>query len=248
MVFKRNIGAMIKTMPRRYLGSLLIVSGALLVLCCMLLLVQPFYTLAQEVDDEHPCRFTVSPDVLFEVGNMNPGDSIKRTLTVTKLGTVAAYIWMSHQWVDGDPLPGELGDLYGQLVITVTWQGKLLYRGPLDGLLEPINISALIGPIRPGQQIDLDFNIVLPGPETGNEFQGSSLKTRFVFYSQCAGEVEVPPEEPGTDPDPDPDPDPLPATGGLLPVSLVLIGFMLVLAGLYIKWRAGREENSPGRV
>ena len=68
---------------------------------------------------------------------------------------------------------------------TISWRGIILYSGPADGLAEPLNISARIGPVRPGQVLDLDFYIFLPGPPTGNEFQGSTVTTRIVLITAC---------------------------------------------------------------
>lgn len=243
----QNNEKMINRIPRRSLGSMAILLGAMLVLACLLLSAQPFYTLAGPVDgngDRH-CRITVSPDTLFELGNLNPGDSYSRTLTITDEGELPAYLWLRHEWVDGDPLPGEPGDLFSQLSLTISWRGIILYSGPADGLAEPLNISARIGPVRPGQVLDLDFYIFLPGPPTGNEFQGSTVTTRIVLITACGTGEEEPPEPPGTDPPeddpPKEDPPDLPRTGGLTLILLLLLGFAFILLGLLLKGKSVRE-------
>ena len=234
----QNNEKIMNRIPRRSLGSAAILLGAALVLTCLLLSVQPFYTLAGPAGEngERHCRITVSPDTLFELGNLNPGDSYRRTLTVTDEGDLPAYLWLRHEWVDGDPLPGEPGDLFSQLLLNISWRNITLYNGPAEGLAEPLNISAKIGPVRPGQTLDLDFFIFLPGPPTGNEFQGSTVTTKIILITACGNGEEDPPDPPGTDP-----PD-LPRTGGLTLVLLLLLGFIFILLGLLLKRKAAEEK------
>lgn len=231
----------IHQIPNQHLGSLLIAAGILIVLCCLMLMAQPLYTMAQE-DGDNPCRFTVSPDVLFEERNLNPGDTVSRTLTVTKLGTEPAYLWVRQEWLDGNPLSGEQGDLYNQIILIITWRGIELYYGLLSGLEEPLNISSIIGPLRPGQVMNLDFTVYLPGPQTGNEFQGSTLNTRFIFYTRCGTETEVPPEPPGTNP-----PE-LPPTSGIIHLLLIFCGFVMIILGIMIKRKFARDGANYGSI
>lgn len=221
--------------PRRRLGSPAVLVGVVILLAGLLLSIHPHYTLAGPAGENgnRRCRITVSPDALFELGNLNPGDSYSRTLTVTNAGELPAYLWLTHEWVEGDPLPGERGDLFSQLVMTISWRGITLYHGPMDGLDEPIDISAKIGPLRPGQKLDLDFDIFLPGPSTDNDFQGSTVTTKIILLTACSNGTEEPPERPGTDP------RRLPQTEGFTAALLVLFGFFLVVLGLALKRKSG---------
>ncbi len=245
-----------KNVPRSSFGSILIIIGAAMVLAC-LLLVQPFYTFAQLTgdDEEWDCRITVSPDSLFKLDNLNPGDSHSRTLTVENVGKLPAYIWLKYEWVDGNPPRGQAGDLFSQLIMTITWRNIVLYSGSPEGLAEPLDVSLKIGPLRPGQTMDLDFFISLPGPETGNVFQGSTVTTRVILITACGTEEEEPPGPPGTDPPDPPDPpekppeppgtDPpdLPRTSGIALTLIIVMGFALILTGLVMKKQTDKEER-----
>lgn len=228
----KNIGS---SFPRRSTGAAAILLGVLLLLAGLLLSVEPLSTLAGPAGEkgDRRCRITVSPDALFELGNLNPGDVYSRTLTVKNEGERPAYLWLGHEWVEGDPLPGGVGDLFSQLIMTITWREITLYSGPMDGLAEPLYISARLGPLRPGQRLDLDFSISLPGPSTGNEFQGATVTTRIILITACGNGEEEPPERPGTDP------SPLPRTDGLTLTLIILLGLSLISLGLFMKRRSG---------
>lgn len=229
--------------PRGRLGLIMILLGVTLVSACLLSLVRPLYTFAANVDeyDDRRCRITVSPDSLFELGNLNPGDAFIRTLTVTNEGELPSYIWLKHEWVDGDPLRGEVGDLFSQLNMTISWRNVDLYSGPMNGLVEPLDISVQIGPVRPAETMELDFYIWLPGPETGNEFQGATVTTRVILLAICGSEEDVPPDPPGTDPPEPPGPPDLPRTEGLALTLVTLIGFALILLGLIVRKGVAKE-------
>lgn len=223
-------------LPRRSPGSIALILGVMFLLAGLLLSIHPHYTFAgpADTDGDQRCRITASPDALFKLGNLNPGDSYSRTLTIKNEGELPAYLWLTHEWVDGNPLPGEQGDLFSQLVMTISWRGITLYHGPLEGLEELLNISIQIGPLRPGQSLDLDFDIFLPGQSTGNDFQGSTVTTRMIILTACGDGTEEPPEKPGTDPRR----LPLPQTEGFTPALLILLGLSLVVLGVALKKRS----------
>ncbi|NLC51484.1 MAG: hypothetical protein GX764_04160, partial [Firmicutes bacterium] len=197
------------------------------------------------------CRLIVSPDdLLFELENLNPGDRETRTLTLKNDGEKKLYFHVSMDWLEGDPGVGELGDLYEQLLVTLFYKGKEVYCGSMKGLdgafaelQEPK--KDYMGVLEPGESEDLKFSVYLPGPETGNEFQGSSLKTEIIIKAFCERdeedddehqrrkkprpqpepddpedeEIEISLEPPGGEPESKPgeeaDPEPLPKTGEL---------------------------------
>jgi len=41
----------------------------------------------------------------------------------------------------------------------------------------------------------------LPGPETGNEYQGKSASVKWIFIAQASEEIVVEPEPPGISPE-----------------------------------------------
>lgn len=226
---KGKIGCILAHRNRRHLGSILILGGAVMLLVSLLLLTQPHYTYAGFEDEtcDERCRIAVYPDSLFDLGNMNPGDCAERIITVEKLGDLPAYLWVMKERIGGTSLPGEPGDLYTQLEMTMEWSGMTLYSGPMDGLEEPLNISELIGPIRPGQVIEIQVSVYLHGPSTTNEYQGSTLQTRFLFHTECGTETEEPPLPPGATP-------PLPPTSGIASIALVITGIILIGSGIAI--------------
>jgi hypothetical protein len=206
--------------------------GIMLALAGLVLLIQPYYTLAQE---DHPCRITVTPpEGRFAIGNMNPGDTASKSFTVTKVGEAPAYLYLRQEWLQGNPLPGMPGDLYSQLVMVISYQGRQIYRGKMSALPNPVNVTLMtLGrPILVGESIRLDCSVHLPGPETGNEFQGSSVVTRLVFYTACFEDEEVPPEPPEIDP-----PE-LPPTNGVLPMLLLAAGVSVIFAGIVLRKKA----------
>ena len=120
------------------------------------------------------------------------------SMAVTYLGLGYTYaverasvsLGLGQQWVAGNPEPGQPGDLFNQLKLTVKTGDTVLYDGKLSGLGEPVDVTDLIGPITPGQPLSMDYEVYLPGRETGNEFQGSYLVTKFIVYAKCMTEED----------------------------------------------------------
>ena len=186
---------------RRY-SSKMVIIGSLLVILSLVLMFQPLITWAQIVTDNHPCRVALDPpETVFELENMNPGDSYSRTVTVTKTGTSAANLYMTWDFISGTPGLGELGSLFEQLILVISYKGEELYRGPMmtgpqAGTPSQLTDALYIAFMNYGDELELDFTVILPGPETGNEFQGSTLVTKIVFYTICS---DVPDERPAID-------------------------------------------------
>ncbi len=179
-------------------SSKMIALGTLLVVLSLLLMFQPLFTWAQELNSGHPCAVTLDPGVrFFELENMNPGDSTTSTVTVTKTGIASAWLYLTWDWVAGDPGLGEQGSLFEQLILVISFEGTELYRGPMVGgpiAGDPSKIEDALKIIYMdhGDEIALDFTVILPGPETDNEFQGSTLETKLVFYTICDDVPEIP--------------------------------------------------------
>jgi LPXTG-motif cell wall-anchored protein len=91
-----------------------------------------------------------------------------------------------QELVEAVPGPGG-GDLFDQLVLTVQYEDTKLYQGPMSGFSEPLEMTGLIGSLVSGQVKEIDITIYLPGSETGNEYQGSFVKTSYSVLIQCAG-------------------------------------------------------------
>jgi hypothetical protein len=155
------------------------------------------------------------------LGNMNPGDSYTRTVTVTKIGPSSANLYMTWDWVRGIPGLGELGSLFEQLDLEI-WETdrdgnriRLIYEGKMPGApqfgedLTEEEIDLLwIAFVEQNDVLYLEFTVSLPGPETGNEYQGSWLETKLVFYTSCSDTPPPPPPPPPGPPTPPVPPTP----------------------------------------
>jgi uncharacterized repeat protein (TIGR01451 family) len=176
-------------------NKIVIILGALMILASLAWMAEPYYTWAQE-QNNHPCRVALDPDeTLFELENMNPGDETTKTVTVTKTGTSSANLYMTWDFISGTPTLGQEGSLFEQLILVISHNGNELYRGPMingpqAGSPSQLTDALYIAFMKYGDQLELDFTIFLPGPETGNEFQGSTLITKVVFYTICSGEED----------------------------------------------------------
>ena len=179
-----------------------------MILAGLMWMVEPYYTWAQE--DGHPCRVELEPEEpLFELENMNPGDSEEETITVIKTGSASAELFFAWEYIDGEPGLGEKGSLFNQLEMTVISEGVEVFSGKMSDWQydsenpsqnDAVNLTEVLemGLMHQGDEITLDFKIHLPGPETGNEFQGSTLETRLVFFTIC--HEDPPPPPPPDDP------------------------------------------------
>ncbi len=183
-------------------SSKMVITGLLLVIFSLVLMFQPLYTWAQIVTDSHPCRVALDPpETFFELDNMNPGDSTTKTVKVTKTGTSSANLYITWDFISGNPDLGELGSLFEQLILVISYKGEELYRGPMvggpqAGTPSVITDALFIAFMNYGDVLFLDFTVILPGPETGNEFQGSTLLTKLVFYTICS---DIPNDRPVID-------------------------------------------------
>ena len=248
----------------------LILIGALLLLAGLIFTLEPYYTWAQ--DNNHPCRVALTPEEpLFELERMNPGDTYEETITVTKTGSAPAQLYFAWEWMDGEPDLEEDYNLFDQLHMTIRSEGEVIFEGVMSdwqydsenpSIDDTIKLTEALGmqAILQGDTITLDFEVFLPGPETGNEYQGAWTRARLVFFTICDS-TTVDPEDPGVDPgpedpdpeDPDPeDPDPEdPPTTVIIPperprqaptprtdgtsLSLIIAGLLLTSAGIVLR-------------
>lgn len=237
----RNNGIAGYNAVKRSSGPALIVLWAAVLMFFLLLPGRQFHIFAQEAraGGDERCRVILSPDTPLVLGDMEPGDSYNHVFAITNPGKLPLYLQLKCELVAGNPSPGEPGDLFSQLAATLKWRDVTIYSGRLGHLGEPLNISGKIGPIRPGQTLDLDLCISLPGAETGNAFQGATATARTILITACADEEERRPEPPGSDPSGSGE---LPGTGGAALISGML-AFLLILTGLLLNRRSAREKG-----
>jgi LPXTG-motif cell wall-anchored protein len=174
-------------------------------------------------------------------------------------------LWLKQEVVEANPLPGQPGSLYEQLILEVECRGRTLYNGSMSGLVGPFNLSVLTGPVYTGETLSINFHVHLPGPETGNEYQGSRLVTKFTLISELLDpdrkvvsyKISISPREalfnlqnlnPGdsysgvlkvtltTD---------LPrTTGAVSTIGITLLGFLMILGGLLLKRKFKRNYST----
>lgn len=173
-------------------SSKMVIIGSLLVVLSLFMMFQPLFTWALELNDLRGCAFEVDPkEYLFQLGNMNPGDTYQGTVTITKTGPSPGDIYFSLIHIDSDPLfPDEEFNLFEQLVLIIKQGDQILYEGPMVGGSSPgdpllfENFEYLVSMVQ-GDVVLLDFFIILPGRSTGNEYQGAYLEAELIFVSVC---------------------------------------------------------------
>ena len=179
-------------------SSKMLILGSLLVIFSLMLMFQPLFTWAQVQNDDHPCQISVDPeDDLFDLGNLNPGDSYTRTVKVTKTGSACANLYLTWDYIRGTPVLGKPGSLFEQLDLLI-WETdrngnrlRKVYEGKMSGAPQYFE-ARWIAFMQYGDVVYLEITVSLPGPETGNEFQGSHLLTKLVFYTACCDEPDKP--------------------------------------------------------
>lgn len=152
---------------------------------------------------------------LFDLKNMNPGDT-----RAAKIKIKNKYTKWYDLWMRAEDLTAQEPSLLEIMELTVLYRGKELYRGPVAGFAAG---TIYLGRFHPGESGELVAMVHLPGPETGNEFQGKSAGVKWVFTAQC-------------------DTSPLPRTGSEEAFYLYsLLGGLALLAGT--RWAACKRKR-----
>lgn len=147
---------------------------------------------------------------LFNLTNLNPGDTVEAEIDIKNEYTRAFNLSMKAERIGEAPGEEDV-DLFEQLIITVYYGADEVYSGPMKDFAST-NID--LGRYNPGDEKILRAVVHLPGPETGNEFQGAAVDVKWIFTAQADQPTDPDPgggnPDPGPDPDPTPDPDPEP--------------------------------------
>ena len=128
---------------------------------------------------------------LFNLTNMNPGDTNEAKIDIYNSLEYRFQLFMRTERVSKAPSQGE-ADLFKQMVLTIQYDGDEIYNGPMADFAQS-NIS--LGFLHPGDHRELKAIVYLPGAETGNEFQGTSVEVRWIFIAEHR------PDNPPDDPD-----------------------------------------------
>lgn len=160
---------------------------------------------------------------LFDLGRMNPGDKITRTLKITNNYNRPFTLYMRAERIGDEPTGP---DLLKQLKLTISYQGEVIYQGPATGAnsgnpsgVGDISSNISLGRFVSSESRNLVATIELPGPETGNEFQNATAEVRWIFTAETSGggggggggKKEEPTEEPPVEVEEEPVPEGEPA-------------------------------------
>lgn len=149
---------------------------------------------------------------LFDLSNLNPGDTKEAKITIKNKYTSPFQLYMRTERMSEVPTEGE-PDMFKQLIITVYLGDKLVYSGSMMDFATS-NIS--LGKFNGNANMELKTVVNLPGPETGNEFQGKGVDVKWIFIAQADKPED--PYEPPEDPY-EPPKDPTPPTTSEEPIE-----------------------------
>lgn len=170
------------------------------------------------------------PEKTVDTGNLNPGDKKSSSLKLKNTSSSSLTVYIRTNIIsETSPRGGYLAD-----VMTLTIKDKDGDKVICDGTFRSVanEGNVLIGDLAPGTEKTIYFFADLP-KETGNDYQGASLKVNWTFTTESTGgggddggdrddddepappiEIEeepIPEGEPEppvpTEPEPEPDPD-----------------------------------------
>lgn len=146
-------------------------------------------------------------EIPVQTDDLAPGDTKTSTMTIyidPESETSSLPVWIRAEIVE-TVLGLYGGNLDDKLNLTVIHEnGKVLHDGPVS----KFNKNVEVGYVHKGEPVDLTFTIHLPGESTGNEYQGASMKVKWIITTQY-----TPPVTPTPSPEPTPTPGPSPTPG-----------------------------------
>ncbi len=189
---------------------------------------------------------------LFDLQNMVPGDTRTAKLTINNSYNRYYDLWMHAEIVE-NPEPG----LLAQLVLTAKLGDETIYEGSAEGFPSSAN-KLHLGRFQPGQGGELTAAVHLPGPETGNEYQGTTARVNWIFTAQASGGgggggggdyYYYEPEPPGGAPEGEQElvieperPGVMPKTGVAVPYPYYLFGGLALLSGTLLFRKTKRRH------
>lgn len=144
-----------------------------------------------------------STSKLFDLQNINPGDSKDGKITIKNNYEAAFDLFMrAERNVENNPAPlaGE-ADLFDKLILTVNFRGNQIYSGTMNDFAKT---NLPLGRFQPNDIEDMTARVELPGPGTGNEYQGKVVDVNWIFTATSDGPPETPDPGPGPGPRPRP--------------------------------------------
>lgn len=171
----------------------------------------------------------VSPDnsKLFDISNMNPGQTVSSKIIVENDYSEPFELFLKTERVGIEPLQGE-PDLYKQIQLEVTFRGKVIFSGAMIDFANG-GSSISLGTFSAKEVQEIVATAYLPGLETGNEFQGKNLKTKWTFVATSTEPSETK-SVVGT--------SVLPKTGSAITTYVyIVVGVILIGAGIFGVYR-----------
>jgi len=146
-------------------------------------------------------------DIPVDTDNLNPGDTKTSTMTIyidPNSTTSSLRVWIRSEIVEnilGKEVNGNRGNLDDRLVLSVTHEnGKVIHNGAISKFDKNVEV----GYIQKGDPVDLTFTVHLPGETTGNEYQGASMKVKWIITAQYEPSVTPTPTNPPLSPPTEP--------------------------------------------
>jgi len=116
-----------------------------------------------------------------DTGNLNPGDEKISALRLKNTNDDDVTVWIRTN-ITGNRPGSNGGDLAEVLHLLIKDGDREITDDSFKNAAADGNV--LIGTMDPGEEIILNFTVTLPGPGTGNEYQGSAIDANWTFTTQ----------------------------------------------------------------
>jgi len=115
------------------------------------------------------------------LGNFTPGDTEESRLKLTNTNDEKVTVWIRTNITARHRGPNG-GDLAKALHLLIKEGSRVITNDSFDGAAKDGFVR--IGTLDPNEAVFLDFTVTLPGPETGNYYQGSSIDVKWTFRTE----------------------------------------------------------------
>ncbi|MGL5087271.1 MAG: LPXTG cell wall anchor domain-containing protein [Clostridium sp.] len=115
-------------------------------------------------------------EAFLQGNNMLPGDVVQRNMIIENKYNYSYEIFLKAERVTAK----EEYDLLQKLNLSVVYNDKTIYEGPVSGEDKLINNISL-GIVKPGEVKKLSCRVELDGSTTGNEYKNKYGRVDFIF-------------------------------------------------------------------
>ncbi|HZJ83708.1 MAG TPA: LPXTG cell wall anchor domain-containing protein [Clostridia bacterium] len=184
------------------------------------------------VGKELGLEVTPTSTKLFDLSSLNPGDTREACITIANRYCAPFELFMRTERMGA--IPEGDADLFKQLRLRVYLGDEEIYSG---SMMDYATSNISLGKFQPEDIEKLKATVHLPGPDTGNEFQGKSVDVKWIFIAQAE---DCQPTQPEPKPEPeDPKAPILPKTGEMSSMGFYSLGVLLLGLGIGI----GRKKK-----